>query len=289
MKRGQAEALLAMFSRNVHSACPMSAATDELQDWRASRFIWCESEVWGALRENQIVTEDNLDSLQQRCAPSPAIRSWPDEHWPRQGLWPIWPWAANWRFCSVMAFALIVVVLFVDSCLKKSAYFTWCELGLPTKKADVQKYRTVAQFGDDEKCPGFSGRICGSSSENFANTMTVSLSGWICGSSSESFAHTMTVSLSYWTRRYMLRLRFKTLIEGILKKMWAIAETKPAELRWKKVMKKNSFTELTVIFHRTYSSTLCFWVHWSGLSKCPVSRIISAIWPSPGLKTISHI
>jgi len=39
MKRGQAEALLAMFSRNVHSACPMSAATDELQDWRASRFI----------------------------------------------------------------------------------------------------------------------------------------------------------------------------------------------------------------------------------------------------------
>ena len=38
--------------------------------------------IWGLrgwTRENQIVTEDNLDSLQQRCAPSPAIRSWPDE------------------------------------------------------------------------------------------------------------------------------------------------------------------------------------------------------------------
>lgn len=208
--------------------------------------------IWGLrgwTRENQIVTEDNLDSLQQRCAPSPAIRGWPDEHWPWQRLWPIWPWAANWRFCSVMAFALIVVVLFVDSCLKKSAYFTWCKLGLPTKKADVQKYRTVAQFGDDEKCPGFSGWICGSSSENFANTMTVSLSGWICGSSSESFAHTMTVSLSYWTRRYMLRLRFKTLIEGILKKMWAIAETKPAELRWNKALKESDEKEQ---LHRTY-------------------------------------
>ena len=38
-----------------------------------------DANLRGWTRENQIVTEDNLDSLQQRCAPSPAIRSWPDE------------------------------------------------------------------------------------------------------------------------------------------------------------------------------------------------------------------
>ena len=46
--------------------------------------------------------------------------------------------------------------------------FTWCKLGLPTKKDVVQRYRPCAQFGSDDRCPGFL-------SENFTITMTVSL------------------------------------------------------------------------------------------------------------------
>jgi len=64
VQKGQSEKLLAMFTRNVHSACPMSAATDELQDWCASRFIWCESEVPGPLCTHPGFGEDLPDPLQ---------------------------------------------------------------------------------------------------------------------------------------------------------------------------------------------------------------------------------